>query len=67
MQRRFRVAREEIEHYGLFDYLLVNDDLDEATAQLVSIFRAEECRRWRKALAAETLLAASRGFEPKQR
>jgi len=62
VQRRFRVAREEIAHYGLFDYVLVNDDLDTATTRLVSVFRAEECRRSRQARTAERLLAQSRGF-----
>ena len=33
MQRRFDGARDEIAHYGLFDYVLVNDDLDDATEQ----------------------------------
>lgn len=62
VQRRFAVARREIEHYGLFDYVLVNDDLDEATAKLVSIFLAEECRRRRAARLAEDLLAQGRAF-----
>jgi guanylate kinase len=62
VQRRFRVAREEIAHYGLFDYVLVNDDLDEATIRLVSVFRAEECRRARQARIAERLLAQNRDF-----
>jgi guanylate kinase len=60
VMRRFAVAREEIAHYGMFDYVLVNENLDEATAQLVSIFRAEECRRKRTARSAERLLAESR-------
>ncbi len=60
VQRRFRMARAEIAHYGLFDYVLVNDDLDQATTQLVSIFRAEECRRMRMARAAERLLAVGK-------
>ena len=62
VQRRFGVALREIEHYGLFDYVLVNEDLAEATKQLVSIFRAEECRRHRAARHAERLLAEGRGF-----
>lgn len=62
VQKRFAGAREEIAHYGLFDYVLVNDDLEEATLQLISIFRAEECRRRRTARFAERLLAESRGF-----
>lgn len=56
VQRRFRAAREEIAHYGMFDYVLVNDDLDAATTRLISIFRAEECRRQRAAKLAEDLL-----------
>jgi guanylate kinase len=60
--RRFEMARAEIEHYGLFDYVLVNDELDEATEQLVAIFRAEECRRRRNAVRAESLLAQGRAF-----
>jgi len=62
VQRRFQAAREEIAHYGLFDYVLVNDDLQEATRQLVSIFLAEECRRGRASRRAERLLAEGRGF-----
>jgi guanylate kinase len=62
VQRRFGVALREIEHYGLFDYVLVNEDLEEAIKQLVSIFRAEECRRHRAARHAERLLAEGRGF-----
>lgn len=60
--RRFSVARSEIAHYGLFDYVLLNDDLDRATEQLISIVRAEECRRGRSARLAEALLAETLGF-----
>ncbi len=62
VRRRFRVARSEIAHYGLFDYVLMNDDLDRATEQLVAIVRAEECRRARAARLAEQLLAETHGF-----
>ena len=62
VEARFRVARSEIEHYGLFDYVLMNDDLERATEQLVSIVRAEECRRGRAAHLAEGLLTETHGF-----
>jgi guanylate kinase len=62
IQRRFAGARAEIAHYWMFDYMLVNDDLEEATAKLVSIFRAGECRRRRMARFAERLLAEGRGM-----
>jgi guanylate kinase len=62
LERRFAVAVEEIQHYGLFDYVLVNDDLEEAVLQLTGIFRAEECRRRRAASKAEALIAEGRGY-----
>jgi guanylate kinase len=60
VQRRFGVAKREIEHYGLFDYVLVNAELEEATRKLTSIFLAEECRRSRVAALAEHFLAEGR-------
>lgn len=60
--RRFNAALNEIEHYGMFDYLLLNDELESSTLKLVSIFLAEECRRHRCASLAEALLHDSRGY-----
>lgn len=54
--RRFANATEEIEHYPFFDYLVVNDDLQEALAQLRGILHAESCRRQRMAPLAESLV-----------
>ena len=55
-KRRFDKAREEIEHYPFFDYMIVNDDLQQALAQLRGIVLAEGCRQWRSAPKAEALL-----------
>jgi guanylate kinase len=55
-RRRFEKAREEIEHYPFFDYMIVNDDLQQALAQLRGIVLAEGCRQWRVATKAEALL-----------
>lgn len=60
--RRFTVAIQEIQHYGLFDYVLVNDKLDDSIEKLTGIFRAEECRRQRAARLAEALIAEGRGY-----
>ncbi|HEX4339801.1 MAG TPA: guanylate kinase [Polyangiaceae bacterium] len=62
VNRRYKVAVQEIQHYGLFDYVLVNDNLDDAIEKLTSIFRAEECRRQRAARKAELLIAEGRGY-----
>jgi guanylate kinase len=62
IERRFRAACDEIEHYEAFDYLLVNDDLDQAVDKLVGIFLAAECRWQRMAPRAEQLLDEERGY-----
>ena len=54
--RRFQKAREEIGHYPFFDYMIVNDDLQRALAELRGIVLAEGCRQWRAAAKAEALL-----------
>jgi guanylate kinase len=53
---RYEKAKDEIEHYGFFDYVIVNDELNEANARLCGVVYAELCRRWRMAPAAEMLL-----------
>ena len=54
--RRLANARMEIEHYGIFDYVIINDQLDRAYADLVGIVRAERCRRERHAPRCERML-----------
>ena len=56
LQRRFAVAKREIEHYALFDYLIVNDDIQRAFDELRSVVVAERSRRQRRARLAESLL-----------
>jgi guanylate kinase len=58
--RRLRNARIEVEHYALFRYVIVNDDIERAVGQLRSIVLAERCRRQRLAPIAERLLASNR-------
>ena len=60
IERRYRNAEREIQYYGLFDYVIVNDDLEEAKERLRGIVLAERSRRARTALAAEALLRQSR-------
>ncbi len=56
IQRRFAVAKREIDHYALFDYVIVNDDLKSAFDHLAAIVLAERSRRARRAHLAEALL-----------
>ena len=56
VQKRFTAAQLEIEHYALFDYVVVNDDLHRAFDELRSIAVAERARRARRSALAESLL-----------
>jgi guanylate kinase len=47
IERRVQNAKEEIEQYGLYDYVIVNDDFDRSYADLAHIYHAERSRRHR--------------------
>jgi guanylate kinase len=47
IQRRLREAAAEIKNYELYDYVLVNDDVEQSTANLIAIIKAERVRRVR--------------------
>ncbi len=44
IQRRLKRAREEYQCIPDYDYLIINDKVPAATAQLLSILQAEDCR-----------------------
>ncbi len=44
VQRRLENARKELERVSEYSYIIVNDDLELATRQLVAIVDAEQCR-----------------------
>jgi guanylate kinase len=54
--RRLDNAKMEIEHYGIFDYVIVNDEINRAYEQLRGIVFAERCRRDRHARLCERML-----------
>ncbi|MCZ6804220.1 MAG: guanylate kinase [Proteobacteria bacterium] len=40
IKRRMDAAREEISHYKDFDYLVINDDFEQALAEIIAIIRS---------------------------
>jgi guanylate kinase len=58
--RRLEAAKSEIAHYGFFDYVIVNDDVDGAYGKLRSVVLAERCKRQRWARRCESLLAEAK-------
>ena len=57
IQRRMRDARNEISHYAEYDYVIINDNFDDALADLIAIFRSERLRLKRQQLHHADLLA----------
>lgn len=44
IQRRLETARREMEYYHLYDYLVINETVEEAATLINSIIDAEKCR-----------------------
>jgi guanylate kinase len=45
IERRLREATQEVSIYRLYDYVLVNDQLEESFQKLRAILEAERCRK----------------------
>ncbi|MCS6803872.1 MAG: guanylate kinase [Acidobacteriota bacterium] len=56
MSRRLEVARQEVTRYAEFDYLVINDELQEACRAVEAIVRAERHRRVRQEEEARAIL-----------
>ncbi len=56
--RRLRAARNEIRQAVWYDYVIVNDVLERAVDDFVSVLRAERCRVRRSPRQVERILAA---------
>jgi guanylate kinase len=56
LELRLRNARGEVEQYRHFDYIVLNDELERAAAQLASIVWAERARRDRQEWVARRVL-----------
>ena len=55
IERRLVTARREIENYNKYDYILVNDRLEESSANLEAIVLAERLRRSGRSLSESEL------------
>ena len=48
VSKRMSKANSEISHWAEYDYVIINDDLDEAEAELFTILKAERMKRSRQ-------------------
>jgi guanylate kinase len=51
-ERRLATARRELDHLHEYDYVIINDRLDDAVEAFVSVVRAEHCRARRQDLSS---------------
>lgn len=58
--RRLGVAAEEIAQFMRYNYVIINDDFDQAVRELEAILIAERCRRRKRACAADEILESFR-------
>lgn len=58
IRRRLAAAREEMSHYGEFDYVIVNEVFETAVAEMGSIFTASRLRRDAQAARHARLIAS---------
>jgi len=57
LERRLRGAPAEVEQYQNFQYVILNDDINRASAQLASVIYAERARRERQEATSSEALA----------
>ena len=60
IQKRLETARKEIPHGKNYDYIVVNDRLEDAVADVRAILRSEKMKSERNAELIEKLLAPVR-------
>ena len=58
IRQRLAAAREEMSHYGEFDYVIVNDVFERAVDEMHAIFTASRLRRERQVARHDKLIAA---------
>ncbi|MDX2022177.1 MAG: guanylate kinase [Deltaproteobacteria bacterium] len=61
IESRLAMAKKELAHYKTYDYLVVNEELETAYAELSSIYQAARCARSRNEPRAQALLAEAFG------
>lgn len=54
--RRMAEAKEQTSHYDEFDYLIINDDFEQALADIMTVFSADRLLRERQAIKHQALI-----------
>jgi len=60
IEKRLKIAREEIRHYKDYEYVIINDDISRAVEELRSIVLASRCKVERRSLEARRIVETFR-------
>jgi len=66
IEKRMAESRDEISHWPEYDYVLVNDDLDQSDEKLKTIITAERMRLSQQPSLVETVRALNKEFEDRK-
>jgi guanylate kinase len=61
MERRLKIACREISHYREYDYLIINENLDDSIRELQSIVLSARCRVGARSESAKSILVSFGG------
>ncbi|TBR11191.1 MAG: guanylate kinase, partial [Lysobacter sp.] len=64
MRQRLEAARDEMSHYGEFDFLIVNEEFEAAVEEMCAIFVASRLRRDRQVARHARLITALLADDP---
>lgn len=63
IKTRLEMARQETNYVGHFDYVVVNDDIEEAANKILAIIKAEKCRCARNVDLLEDVIKVNKEME----
>ncbi|MGB0853869.1 MAG: guanylate kinase [Pikeienuella sp.] len=64
---RMAKSRDEISHWGAYDYVLVNENLDECAAEVAAILKAERLKQRRRLGLVDFVQGLNREFEEREK
>lgn len=63
IKARLEMARQETNYVGNFDYVVINDDIEEAANKVLAIIKAEKCRCARNVDLLEDVIKVNKEME----
>jgi guanylate kinase len=63
IEKRLKIACEEIQHYRTYDYLIINDEFEKSAEELKAIILGSRCRLDVRAEYAESILKTFGGID----